>query len=281
MSINEGYKHNPRVLDGFLRESAETWWNLSMLFKAGVFVVGTLTILLTSLSQSAPFVIVGFTAFSELCRWRSGTIRDAWEALHRELDASDSFDWPIPKAELADLLTQSSQKLQERLSSKKTEQPYFASKQPPGPRRGIENMQESAWWAKHLARRAGNFYATLIIILVVGSIVALIASIETIRSFDMLSSIGRVVTSALMLIFSLDLIRTALAYYKYSRKAALIVERAERLLEEDTADMINAITLMQDYHLAHAEAPMSPSWMWKRARSVLNEMWQTYLQRTD
>jgi hypothetical protein len=277
MAAHEGYKHSPRVLDGFLRKSAETWWNLSVLFKVGVFVVGTLAILLTSFSQSAPFIIAGLTAIAELCQWRSGAIRDTWEALHRELDANDSFDWPIPKAELADLLTQSSRQLRERLSSE-LEEPYFASKQPPGPRRGIENMQESAWWAKHLARRAGNFHATLIVVLIAGSIVALIVSIETIRSLDVLSSIGRVVTSALMLIFSVDLIRTARSYYKYSRKAAIIVERAERLLEEDTADMISAITLMQDYHLAHAEAPMNPGWMWKRARLVLNEMWQTYLQ---
>ncbi len=76
-----------------------------MLCKVGVFVVGTLAILLTSFSQAAPFVIAGLTTVAGLCQWRSGAIRDSWEALHRELDANDSFDWPIPKGELADLLT--------------------------------------------------------------------------------------------------------------------------------------------------------------------------------
>ena len=112
-----------------------------------------------------------------------------------------------------------------------------------------------------------------------GSIGALIFSIETVHDFSMLPNIARVVTSTLMLVFSLDLLRISLSYQKYSRKAATIERQAERLLRDGTVDVIQAIKLMQDYHLAHAEAPMNPHWMWSSMRDDLDELWQAYRRR--
>src|SRR3990167_4626571 len=197
MTDADEYKHNLRALDKALRRSVESWWIATLLTKFSIFIVGTLAIFLSIISQGAPFIVVALSAVSEFCNRRSNSIRDTWETLHRELDAYDSFGWPVSRAEVSDLLIQSPRKLREQLSAPVSEEAYFASVQTKGAKRAIENMQESAWWSKHLARTAGNFYSAIITILIIGSIVLLILSIETIRDFDLLANIGRVVTSTL------------------------------------------------------------------------------------
>jgi len=137
-------------------------------------------------------------------------------------------------------------------------------------------MQESAWWSKHIARRAASVYTITIVFLIIGSLVALIVTIETAQTYTAQLNIGRTITSTIMLVFSLNLLRTALGYYSYSQKAAKIEERAELLLSSKKIDLIEAIKLMNDYHLAHAEAPMNPGWLWSIKQEDFNELWKTY-----
>ncbi len=277
MSCDKGRKHySPRALDRLLRKSAESWWNFALLYKVSIFFVGTVAIFSPLLAGAAPFLVAFLTIISEACAWRHNAVRDTWEDLHRELDIRDSIGWQISNAKLSDLLTQTPRKLRNRLPAEINEEEYFASKKPFGAERTVENMQESAWWAKHLSRRAGSIYSALVIVLIVGSFAVLLMSIATIKDYDALSNVARVITSTIMLIFSLNLARTALAYYKYSTQAVIVEEQAGRILSEHTANEIEAIKLMQQYHLAHAAAPMNPNWLWKLMRDDLNELWETY-----
>jgi hypothetical protein len=161
--MTKEYLHSPRALDRALRKSAELWWGAAVLLKVGIFIIGALSIFLSAFSQATPYLLAVFSVASEICLIRHYALRDAWEPLHRELDARDSFGWPVSRAEVSDLLTHSSRKLRERLAGVENEEAYFASSKPPGPERAVENIQESAWWAKHLARRAGNFCTALVI----------------------------------------------------------------------------------------------------------------------
>jgi hypothetical protein len=277
MSHDKEHKHySPRALDRLLRQSAESWWHFAFLFRISIFFVGTFAIFTPLLSTFAPFLVAFLTMIAGACALRYGVLRDTWEDLHRELDTRDSFGWQISNAKLSDLLTQTPKKLRKQLPAETNEEEYFASKKTSGPERAVENMQESAWWAKHLSRRAGNIYTAIVIALIFGSFAVLILSIETIKDYDALSNVARVITSTIMVLFSLDLLRTSLAYYKYSGQAAMVEELAGRLLSEDTANEIKAIKLMQQYHLAHAAAPMNPNWLWKLMRDDLNELWDTY-----
>lgn len=274
------YKHDPRILDMSLRRTVESWWMASLLLKLGVFVAGVISTVLTQFTSNSPFVIVLLTILSEFCLWRSERIRDAWEKLHRNLDFNDSLGWPLPKIEFSDLMLANSRKIGKLLSTTGTSEiGYFGSKQPQGPNRAVENVQESAWWAKHIAKRASVFYTGIIILLIIISTSTFILSIEAIKSFNVLSNISRVVTSLLMLIFSLDLLRMAYSYWKYSEKASSIEEQAERLLNDVAITESQAIKLIQEYHLAHVQAPLNPSWIWKLMRNDLNELWAAYRQK--
>jgi hypothetical protein len=275
MTKNPEHRIPLRALDRVFRETAESWWFLSLFFKLSIFIAGLFLIFLPAYSQIIPFVVIALTLVAEFSSWQYHGARDAWETLHRKLDLAESLGWEISNAEISDLLTQSTKKQKEQALRLNLEE-YFASDKDIGAKRTLENVQESAWWAKHLARRAANIYIGVIILLLIGSFAVLIVSIETIRDFDVLTNMGRAATSAVMLIFSLDIARTANAYHKYSEKAASIESESLRLLKTPHIKPLDAIKIMQDYHLAHAEAPMNPQWLWKLMRDELNRTWQEY-----
>jgi len=275
MTLNREHKISLRALDRIFRETAESWWFFSLLFKASIFLAGALLIFLPASSQVIPFIVVALTLMAEFASWQYNGARDSWESLHRKLDLSESLSWKISNAEISDLLIQSSKRQKEKALQLNLE-PYFASSQVLGAKRTVENIQESAWWAKHLAKRAGSIYFGAIIFLLIGSLSVLIISIETIKDFDVLSNMGRAVTSAVMLVFSLDIARIANAYKKYSGKAASIESETIRLLKNPNIMTVDAIKIVQEYHLAHAEAPMVPQWLWKLMRKDLDVTWQKY-----
>jgi hypothetical protein len=124
----------------------------------------------------------------------------------------------------------------------------------------------------------GQYTFAFTVICVVGSLFILVVSISTIANFDALSGIGRVVTSVLMLILSLGLIRLTLSYYSFNRKAQRVEERAGELLKYGFGDM-EAVKVYNEYHLSRAVAPLIPDQVWRWNQKYLNELWEQY--RTD
>lgn len=153
---------------------------------------------------------------------------------------------------------------------------YFESKEGVGAKRAVQNIGESAWWSKHLAEKMWQLCLTVTIVTGVFSLLLLVASIETIKDFDTLSSIGRTVTSAILLLFSIGMLRLTFGYYSFSNKAEQIEGHAERLLCPEPIDQVQAVKLVHEYQLARAVAPLIPTWIWKLKRDDLNEMWAAY-----
>jgi hypothetical protein len=267
-----------RALDNALRTSAQRWSNAALFFKLAVFILGTVSVSLSLLPEVSAVVVLVLTGLSGFCRLKSNDIRGKWESLHRALDASDSFGWPLSIAELSDLLLESPRKLRQTLSAEDTVK-YFGSARPTGAVRAVENMQESAWWSKHLAKRTATIYLSATCALTTTCIVMALLSIETAKNYDLLSNIGRIATALLMLIFSLDLINLSFDYSKFSQRAHAVEERAESLLSAGQIEIVQAIKLMNEYHLARAAAPMVPDFVYGQMRNDLNELWDNYRAR--
>lgn len=272
----DGPTYDLRALSRELFDKAKHWRTAELLFRLSVFGVGVAVILLSLFPKYAPFLIAFLTIMAEICLLYSDANKRVAEGILRKLDGQESFGWPISKAEESDFLMQCPAGLRRKYSSNDAQEQYFASQREFGPRRALENMQESAWWSKYLARRVAHYYLALTIVLSLASIGALLVSIETIQNFDVLSNIGRVVTSTFMLTFSLGLIKFMLGYYQFSASAAQIVEQAGYLLESDGDNSGQAIKVMYEYQLARAAAPLLPSWLWKLMRHDLNDLWKMY-----
>jgi hypothetical protein len=88
-----------------------------------------------------------------------------------------------------------------------------------------------------------------------------------------MGAISRVVTSLITLVLSLGIVRLMLGYYAFSRKSGRVEDSADKLLNTENIDQIDAVKLMSEYHVARATAPVMPTWMWKLKRDELNKLW--------
>jgi hypothetical protein len=113
----------------------------------------------------------------------------------------------------------------------------------------------------------------------ISSISILIFSIQTLEDVDTITSLGKIVTSTLMLIFSLGLLRAVLGYHNFSSNADRVEKRAESLLASSSFEELDAIKVMNEYHIVRNAAPLIPSWFWKLKRDDLNQVWRQYRQR--
>jgi hypothetical protein len=108
------------------------------------------------------------------------------------------------------------------------------------------------------------------------SIILLVVSLNAIFNAMVLSIVGRVVTSVILLIFSLGLFRFMLGYYSLARASERIEEAAKTLVAHPPVENIGILKLWQDYQLVRASAPIIPTWIWKRREKKLNELRTTY-----
>lgn len=269
-------KHNPRALCQVYFTLAKRWARFSLVCKLAGFLVGVLTVLLPLVPAYAPVLVFMLAMMADWLAWRSDTHKGIAEAWLRKLDGRDSFDWAISGAELSDLLMRSPSKVDKLVIAKALSEEYFASKEPPGTTRALENLQESAWWSKHLSERMRNYYLAGTCLLVASAVLVLLISVQAIDNKQTLSSLGRIVTSVLTLVFSLNLFRSVLGYHNFSLKAGQIEKSTENLLASQGVQESEAIKLMSEYQLARASAPLIPTWLWNRMEGELNATWKQY-----
>lgn len=276
---DEVRKHQARALSQALYDLSKKWWWSGIASKLGIFFVGTIIVLWSpGLKYGAVLIFLIYLA-SELCLLRSDAVKGLAETILRKLDFEESFDWKITGAEMSDYVMRSPARLRRALPTTASEKQYFAGGEGFGPMRAAENVQESSWWSKHLAERMGHLCLTATCLLLLGFILILVVSIDTVRSFSSLSNIGRVVTSALMLVFSLGLLKLMFGYYGFSKKAARVEQVAESLLKTGCEER-EAVKLLHEYQVARATSPLIPTQLWKWMRSDLNAQWDKYRRQT-
>ena len=268
-------KHDPRKLCNVYFKLAKQLWGVSLLCKLAIILTGALVVWFSVFAKAAPFVAFLLAIFAEWVSWRSDKTKGVAESLLRKLDFRDSLGWEISKAEVSDILARTSAKIRSSIPPEDGEGTYFASPDVRGTTRALKNIQESAWWSKHLAEKMGQYAFALTIVSIVGSLFVLIVSISTAMNLEILSSIGRVVTSVLMLVLSLGLIRLTLGYYGFSRKAQRAEERAGECLKHGCGDL-EVVKLYNEYHLDRASAPLIPDWVWELNQEHLNDLWSYY-----
>ena len=266
--------YNARAVSKLLLDNAKTWWGISIALQLVAFAVGITATSAGFGAKTAAFAVVAFTVVSYLCQLRSATWNGRGDSLRRKLDMRDAFGWEIPSAEWSDLLMTLTPKDRQKMKDVPEEQ-YFASSQPPGPRRALEALLESSWFSKHLSCVAGHISLAVIVLLVGISIATMTIALNTLKDFDLMANLARVVTSALMLVFSMDTIALTLRYYEFSSQAGEAERRANEQVASADKDVVPSLKLWQDYHVSRAVAPPIPTWLWRWKRGSLNQIWET------
>ena len=264
-----------QTLSRCLLDKAKIWWGWAIFLGACIFGVGAASMFFVPWAKTLGGMVIGLTAATYACQLRSCTWQARGDCLRRKQDMEDSFGWKVSNAEYSDLLITLSKRCRAKLESAAKEN-YFASSQSPGARRALENLQESSWFSKHLARTAGHISLAVILFLVVVSITTLLVSLNGLEDHDLVVNIGRVVTSAIMLVISLDLVSLMLKYYDFSGQSELIEKAANELLQGEQENIVPALKLWQDYHVSRSTGPMIPTWLWLLRRGDLNKIWEQY-----
>jgi hypothetical protein len=262
-----------------LERASKVWWGAAMLVRLAGLIVGVMGILGKVPAQPVVFVVAVLGIAAELATLRSDRIRRTGQGLRRQLEFADGLGWEIGAAEYSDLVLRCPSSVKKRARREGPAPQYFASALPAGPERAVENLSESAWWSKHLAESMRGICGLVVIATTLGSIVLLVVAIEGIQDRQALDAVARVVTSVLMLLFSLGLVRLVIAYHDFAVGAARAEEAALRSLTAGVPDEVNAVKMLHAYQMARAAGPLLPDWVWKWRQQELNELWKSLRSR--
>lgn len=227
------------------------------------------------LSKVVAVVMVALSIASEAIIYHSDKTKGIAEWLLRKLDLRDSFGWDISRDEMSDILARTSERIRADVRPESEEDAYFANKDQAGAARALKNIQESAWWSKHLAAMMSWYVLVFMLVAVLVSLFALLFTLSAMSNPDTLSSIGRSVTSVLMIVLSLGLLRLTIGYFGFKEKAQRAEKRATELLK-DGGNETEAIKLYAEYHLDRAAAPLVPDSVYRWNKKKLNELWDEY-----
>jgi hypothetical protein len=258
------------ILHRGLFSNAKRWFAAAQIVRIGA-VIGGLASLLVVAAPFVPFVVFALTAIAEGLLWRSDASKALGERALRLLEVQNGLGIDPPAGELADIAAEAPAQVREA-AKRASEEPYYAAASASGPIRLLQNVQESAWWTKHLASSMFKITLLTMIGLVALSLTFLITSINLAVTSRDLSILARVVTAALMLVFSLGLFRMAVGYGSLRERASASVTRAAAA-ETAGTDTVAALRIVHDYQLARAAAPLIPDWIYRMRSGALDEIW--------
>jgi hypothetical protein len=272
-------KHDPRAISRYLFERSKLWFFISMTLKAIILIVASIAVFTAnSFAIAAPYVVYLFSICSELCIWRSDSIKGTADGLLRKLDMRDSLGWPLSAQDIRDIAIRLPKKIREALPNEGGGEQYFENKHPYGTEKTIANIQETSWWSKQIANTAWIVTLVISCILLIISIALLITSIQLALNSAILGNISRVVTATITSVFTSGLFKLTVSYYRFSQKSAQIESQAINLIKNPPTEL-QVVKLFHEYQVARASAPLLPSWIWKVRNQELTQMWRDYIDK--
>lgn len=258
-----------------LYDDAKRWWGISIALKMLIFLVGVVAVVIPAWSKPLPFVVGSLILASELATLYTEHLGGTSQGLRRKFDLMDSFGEGVSSNELADLAAKFPKHVGEGGGgSDSPVDRYFVSYLDPGDARAAENVLESSWWSKHLAARMALIYSAVSTVTVIGSLASLVAALVAVNRQETAVAVARVVTSTLLLLFSLGFVKYIKGYHDFSRKCGQVEQKATAMLKKSRIKPGESVWLWYEYHLARAVAPMIPTWLWSGRRASMNESFE-------
>lgn len=249
---------------------AKLLWRLSLTVKL-VIICGGLTSIwaATTLSPYIPVALFGLAICAEISKYYSDHFKSRAEALHRKADMLDSFGWPITAKELAHY---GGVKAFQQLDNHVV---YFENNEPTGPKRALENLEESTWWSEKLSREWWGIWLAIIVVLIITSVGTLLISLQFSLEQKEATDVSKVVTSALSLLWSCGLMKLCIDFYKFANLSKRLTEKCDDYLKRDDLTERDAVKLWYDYQLGRAGAPLIPDWYHNLRCDKLNLLWSS------
>ena len=259
-------------------EEAKRWWLWANVSRLLVVIVTVVSLLWKDWLDWIWLLPAGFTVTHSLLQWRADTLQGKADAITRKLEFQDGFGWKISEQEKADLSLEVSDKVKRKAYGTE-ESPYFDSRQEVFARKAVENLKQSAWYTRHLAKKMAKY---VLMLCACAAVLALLSIFVIVFSPPLQRwgpNIGRIVIIVLAFMVAYGYLRLSFQYRSLSSQAEKSSNRASRLLELETLTEIQAIRLLHEYQIARVTAPMIPDWLWNRTKDELNRLWEQQVSR--
>jgi hypothetical protein len=219
---------------------------------------------------------------SECVRWRSDYWKSEGETAKRSLELADGLGTALDGGDIADWLAAKPKGFLDDVATNEIMGSEFDSTQPVGPRRTLENTQESAWWSKHESRSMTVYLGGILIMVLVAAFISLAVSIGTLNAANvrqtgaLVQNVGGIICSTLVFVFSVNLIRLLAEFWTFASRSEDILRRSGELLKLATPSEREALSMLHDYQIARNSAPLLPTRVWKLRGSHLREQWNSF-----
>jgi hypothetical protein len=252
---------------------AKRYWMLSITLKILIFVIGGLSVFNVISSHYVPLIILLLGVFSEGFQWYSDVIKGRSEMLLRSLDLCSSFSKEISDADKRDIVSFIPKKVRKKLDVKEVVDNYFASEQNPGPAKAVENLYESAWYTRRQAGTMAAICLCIFVLVLLFSVIILIISSQELNDLNTREGVNKIVTSWLLLLFSLGLSKYGWSYFKLFQRCQKTVSSSTHLLSNNEISESDAIKQWYEYQIVRSASPLLPQWLWWAMESSLNDAW--------
>jgi len=253
---------------------AKRLWMFANLFRLFAFAAGAFAVSSAKPSPYMPQIVFVIVLVAELFQWRSDVVKGQSEALLRKLDLCRSFGVEVSEADKRDIALSVPKKNRARFSGSETPDTYFTGPGPAGPQKALENLAESAWYTKRQASFMAGLSSVLFLFFVgIALTILVITSIE-VTDVNARIGISKVVTSWLLLIFSMGIIRHTWTYHQLAQGSERAYIATQHLLLRGDLSEAEAIKQWYEYQIGRASSPFLPDWRWKRKQDDLNDAWR-------
>ena len=251
---------------------AKRLWTIANSLRLTAFVTGACAVFLAKPPLYLPQILFVIAATAELFQWRSDVIKSRCESLLRKLDLCRSFDIAVSPADKRDIVSYLPKSLRKRFSDSEVPDEYFTNSAPPGPRKAVENLVESAWYTRQQANMMVGLCIVLTVFFVGIALASLIITSNEVQNVATRTNIAKVVTSWLLLIFSLGMFKHGWAYYKLAERSDRTYSTGEHLMRGEVTEA-DAVKQWYEYQISRASSPLLPEWLWKLKQEDLNDAW--------
>jgi hypothetical protein len=206
---------------------------------------------------------------------RATNLKGRAESLKRQHEFLDGLGAAPSDRTLANLRAELPADLKPEVDRLLTEGVTYASKQPVGLKRVLENLCESAFYSRYLATLCATYLLALMLITGVAAVSFLLFCLNTLHDATTAVTAARAIAATLVFLISAGTIKSWRGYLSFSAKADQAHAEAARLLKDDEPDPCETHRVLAEYQLARAGAPMIPTLIWERHHDRLDAIWES------
>jgi hypothetical protein len=254
-------------------KKAEVWRYWHLRIEALIYVAGVFAVFVHDLPLEYPAVGLALVLVTALLAAQGEKLRDTAESLKRQHEYWQGLGIAPSKAMLAEVQVHAPGDLPREMAEILRQGLTFSSARALGPNRLLENLSESSWFTKELAAWCSARLREIFIGSVLIALIVLLVVATSVHGGTASSSVAKCVASTLAFLMSVGVMKSWLAFERYSREAGEIDSEAQRVLASGAASALDAQRLLSEYQLLRASAPAIPTWIWSRKRHQLNQIW--------